>query len=133
LTKRNAILLILAVVLLGAAALVFIYTRKAGSLSDTNAPAPIVCENCGTEFSIKSNDEDPVCPNCGASATIRRLYFRCTGCGHVFMAYEYDAKSEMVREPGGKWYPKLDCPFAMQCPKCGATTEYVRNVRKLKE
>jgi DNA-directed RNA polymerase subunit RPC12/RpoP len=128
LKAKNVKLLIAAVILLGGAG--YLYAREMAARSPKNPPVPVVCENCGTEFYIKSTDKDPVCPKCGAPATVRRLYFKCKQCGHLFVAYEYDSKTDMIREPGGEWYPKADCPLAVQCPECGGETEFVRNVRK---
>jgi DNA-directed RNA polymerase subunit RPC12/RpoP len=131
LTKKNVTSVIVAVVLLAAAGALYAHRRAAHS--STNPPVPVVCESCGTEFYVKSTDKDPVCPNCGAPATVRRLYFKCTQCGHLFVAFEYDSKTDMIREPGGEWYPKTDCPLAAKCPKCGGETEFVRNIRKLRK
>ena len=120
-----------AVVLLGTSA--YLFARNGRHRSTTNPPVPIVCESCGKEFLIKSVDAEPHCPYCGKPATVRRLYFRCTQCGHLFVAFEFDPEKQMAREPGGEWYPRTECPLDAPCPKCGARTEYVSDVRKLRE
>jgi hypothetical protein len=131
LTRRNVISLVVGVVLLCVAGLLF--ARNGRHRSSANPPAPIVCESCGKEFFIKSNDAAPICPYCGALANVRRLYYQCTQCGHLFVAFELDPDKQMVREPGGEWYPKPECPFEATCPKCGGPTQYVSDVRKAKE
>lgn len=129
--KKNVIYLLIAVILLGGAGLLF--ARNAHRRPKANPPLPIVCENCGKEFTIKSYDEDPVCPYCGASAKIRRLYFKCVECGHVFVAFEWDPEKELAREPGGEWYPKTECPLEAKCPECGGRTVFVKDVHSLKK
>ena len=127
--KKNLVLLLAAVILLGTAG--YLFARKRGTSSPTNPPAPVVCERCGTEFSIKSNDEVPVCPKCGSTDTFRRLYFQCTQCGHVFVAFECKSEGQMVRVPGGQWIPRLECSFEAKCPKCEGTTQFVRDISKV--
>jgi predicted RNA-binding Zn-ribbon protein involved in translation (DUF1610 family) len=127
--RNNLRLLLVAVVLLGTAG--YLFARRKGADSSPNPPAPVVCEKCGTEFYVKSNDEVPVCPNCGSTDTFRRLYFQCTQCGHVFVAFECKSEGQMVREPGGEWMPRLECSFSAPCPKCGGTTKFVRDIRKV--
>jgi len=121
----------LAVVLLGVA--VFLFARNARQRSSGTPPAPVVCESCGREFYIKTNDEEPVCPYCKAPASIRRLYFQCRQCGHAFVAYEWDTKNEMARVPGGEWVPKDQCPLEAVCPECGGPTKFVRDIRKVRQ
>ncbi|MBN1918299.1 MAG: hypothetical protein JW889_10340 [Verrucomicrobia bacterium] len=129
--QKNLVLLVVTVILLGGAG--YLLARHRSGASSPNSPAPVVCENCGTEFRVTSNDKEPVCPNCGAPASVRRLYYRCTECGHTFLAYELDAKKDLIREPNGEWYSSKECQFVVSCPKCSGRAEYVRDVRTLKK
>lgn len=129
--RRNISLLLGALILLGGAG--YLFARMRRPAAPAHPPVPVVCTECGTEFEIKSNDEVPVCPNCGSTQTLRRLYFRCTECGHVFVAFECDAEHQTVRRPGGEWMPREDCSFEATCPECQGRAEFVPNVRGLRK
>lgn len=87
-------------------------------------PVPVKCPACGHEFVPEAGDASPVCPNCGARADVRLLYFKCGQCGAVFVAYEADPTKGLVREPGGEWMPKEACPLQCPCPDCGSKNTY---------
>jgi Zn finger protein HypA/HybF involved in hydrogenase expression len=118
---KPAVAVPLIVVLLGAAA-----WRVASHMrhKPMAKPLPHRCEACGYEFTPDPDDANPVCPKCGASATLTLLYFRCQDCGETFVAYEADPAKGLMRSPGGEWINKTQCDYMPVCPACGSGRTY---------
>jgi len=100
--------------------------RVASYVRDEPGPeqAPARCPTCGYEFVPKPGEACPTCPKCGTPADVRLLYFRCKGCGEVFVAYESKPAENLIREPGGEWMPKEECALQRRCPNCDSDQTY---------